>query len=193
MRRSAPLSLLLLLAALVTLAQAPHASAAPGVKFGLTDDAWLLNGQGTLEARLARLDMLGVRVVRFSLEWNQIAHTRPATPADPSDPAYDWSATDPVLDGLHQHGIDVVLQLVGTPSWANGGKPANYAPTSSATFGAFASAAASQYPWVRRWLIWNEPNQVRWLRPTRPCLRLAWSASTIRRGKRLRRGRWCCA
>ena len=150
----------------MTLAQAPHASAAPGVKFGLTDDAWLLNGQGTLEARLARLDMLGVRVVRFSLEWNQIAHTRPATPADPSDPAYDWSATDPVLDGLHQHGIDVVLQLVGTPSWANGGKPANYAPTSSATFGAFASAAASQYPWVRRWLIWNEPNQVRWLRPT---------------------------
>src|SRR5205085_2897252 len=137
-----------------------------GVKFGLTDDAWLLNGQGTLEARLARLDTLGVRVVRFSLQWNQIAHTRPATPADPSDPAYDWSATDPVLDGLHQHGIDVVLQLVGTPSWANGGKPANYAPTSSATFGAFASAASSQYPWVRRWLIWNEPNQVRWLRPT---------------------------
>ena len=24
------------------------------------------------------------------------------------------------------------------------------------------------YPWVRRWLIWNEPNQRLWLRPTTP-------------------------
>ena len=71
-----------------------------------------------------------------------------------------------MLDGLKQHGIEVVLQLLGTPAWANGGKASNYAPTSSATFGAFASAAARQYPWVHRWVIWNEPNQVRWLRPT---------------------------
>jgi hypothetical protein len=164
MRRSTPV--LLLLTTVLALAAAPHASGAPGVKFGLTDDAWLVGGPGTLESRLTTLDTLGVRVVRFSLRWDQIARARPVTPTDPTDPAYDWSATDPVLDGLHQHGIEVVLQLVGTPSWANGGKPANYAPSSSATFGAFASAAATQYPWVRRWLIWNEPNQVRWLRPT---------------------------
>jgi hypothetical protein len=150
----------------LTLAAAPHASAAPGVKYGLTDDAWLLHGSGTLDARLARLDALGVKVVRFTLRWDQVARTRPAAPADPADPAYDWSGNDLVLDGLHEHGIEVVLQLVGTPGWANGGKASNYVPTSSATFGAFASAAAHQYPWVRRWVIWNEPNQVRWLRPT---------------------------
>ena len=34
------------------------------------------------------------------------------------------------------------------------------------TFRDFATAAATRYPWVKRWLIWNEPNQVRWLRPT---------------------------
>ena len=157
----------LLLAALVlTLAAAPHASAASGVKFGLTDDAWLTNGPGTLDARLGKLDSLGVRVVRFTLRWDQVAHTQPTAPTDPADSAYDWSATDPVLDGLKQHGIEVVLQLVGTPTWANGGKASNYVPTTSATFGAFATAAARQYPWVRRWVIWNEPNQVRWLRPT---------------------------
>jgi hypothetical protein len=157
----------LLLAALVlTLAAAPHASAASGVKFGLTDDAWLTNGPGTLDARLAKLDTLGVRVVRFTLRWDQVAHTQPTAPTDPADSAYDWSAADPVLDGLKQHGIEVVLQLVGTPSWANGGKASNYVPTTSATFGAFATAASRQYPWVRRWVIWNEPNQVRWLRPT---------------------------
>jgi hypothetical protein len=157
---------LLLAAIVLTLAAAPHASAAPGVKFGLTDDAWLVSGPGTLDSRLAKLDVLGVRVVRFTLRWDQIAPTQPAVPADPADPAYDWTAADPVLDGLRQHGIEVVLQLLGTPSWANGGKPFNYVPTTSATFGAFASAAAHQYPWVRKWVIWNEPNQVRWLRPT---------------------------
>jgi hypothetical protein len=157
---------LLVAAIVLTLAAAPHASAAPGVKFGLTDDAWLTSGSGTLEQRLAKLDVLGVRVVRFTLRWDQVARTRPTTPTDPADTAYDWSSADPVLDGLKAHGIEVVLQLVGTPAWANGGKASNYVPASSATFGAFASAAARQYSWVKRWVIWNEPNQVRWLRPT---------------------------
>jgi hypothetical protein len=161
---------LLLVAIVLTLTTAPQASAAPGVKFGLTDDAWLVNGPGTLDQRLAKLDDLGVRVVRFTLRWDQIARAQPTLPTDPSDAAYDWSAADPVLDGLRQHGIEVVLQLVGTPKWANGGKASNYVPTSSATFGAFASAAARKYPWVRRWVVWNEPNQVRWLRPTTPTI-----------------------
>jgi len=152
--------------ALSSLSTAPRADAATGVKYGLTDDAWLLHGQGSLESRLNKLDALGVRVVRFTLRWDQIAARRPATPSDPADAAYHWTAPDAVLDGLREHGIDVVLQLLGTPAWANGHKPSNYAPTSGRTFAEFASAAAQQYPWVRRWLIWNEPNQVRWLRPT---------------------------
>jgi hypothetical protein len=163
MQRRVPLALA---AIVLTLAVAPHASAASRVKFGLTDDAWLVNGTGTRDSRLAKLDVLGVRVVRFTLRWDQIARSQPTVPTDPTDTAYDWSAADPVLDGLRQHGIEVVLQLVGTPAWANGGKASNYVPTRSATFGAFASAAAHQYPWVRKWVIWNEPNQVRWLRPT---------------------------
>jgi len=43
--------------------------------------------------------------------------------------------------------------------WANGGHGPNYAPTSAASFGAFATAAARHYPWVKKWLIWDEPNQ----------------------------------
>ena len=109
---------------LIGLATAPRATAAPGVKYGLTDDAWLLNGSGTLESRLARLDALGVRITRFTLHWDEIAASRPDSSTDPSDPAYDWAADDAVLDGLREHGIEVVLQLVGTPDWANGGLPA---------------------------------------------------------------------
>jgi hypothetical protein len=150
------------------LAAPPRAGAATGVKYGLTDDAWLQHGPGTLESRIERLDTLGVRVVRFTLHWNEIAPGKPGTAADPEDAAYDWTAADPVLAGLRAHGIEVVLQLVGTPAWANGGKPANYAPAAGATFAGFAAAAAHRYPWVRKWLIWNEPNQLRWLRPTTP-------------------------
>jgi hypothetical protein len=148
----------------------PRASAAPGVQYGLTDDAWLQDGPGTLDSRLERLHAIGVHVVRFSLHWDAIAKSRPAAPSDPEDASYDWSAVDPVLDGLHQRGIEVVAQLMGTPSWANGGKPANYAPTSPTPFGAFAAAAAHRYPWISRWLVWNEPNQRLWLRPTTPAV-----------------------
>ena len=159
-----------LAAAGALLAAPSRADAAPGVKYGLTDDAWLLHGPGTLDQRVGQLDAIGVRVVRFTLHWNEIARYAPATADDPADQAYDWSEADAVLEALHTHGIDVVLQLVGTPGWANGRKPANYMPTSAASFAGFASAAAHQYPWVRKWLIWNEPNQARWLKPTSPGL-----------------------
>jgi hypothetical protein len=149
-----------------SLATAPSASAAAGVRFGLTDDAWLQNGPGTLSQRISTLHGLGVRIVRVTLNWNEIASSEPTAATDPTDPAYDWSQADPIVNGLHAVGIDVLLQLQGTPSWANGGLRSNYAPTSGTTFGAFAKAAALHYPWVKKWLIWDEPNQARWLRPT---------------------------
>jgi len=157
-------SLLMLLVA--SGASPSGAGAATGVRYGLTDDAWLQQGPGALDDRLGKLDDLGVKIVRFSLHWNTIARSAPAAPSNPDDPAYDWSQTSPVLDGLKSHGIDVVLQLVGTPSWANGGKGTNVVPTSSAAFAGFAAAAAREYPWVHKWLVWNEPNQRRWLQPT---------------------------
>jgi hypothetical protein len=170
-RLSAPLCLVCVCAIVATgAAGAPPAGAAPGIQFGLTDDSWLLNGPGTLESRLAQLQTLGVQIVRFTLNWNAIAPARPAAPADPNDPAYDWSSADAVVNGLRTEGIGVVLQLLGTPFWANGGHGVNYAPRSGADFAAFAHAAALRYPWVKRWLVWNEPNQARWLKPTSPAV-----------------------
>jgi hypothetical protein len=172
MPRLSPVAILTALACALACAAvaAPRAGAATGVEYGLTDDAWITDGPGTLDSRLAKLHGIGVRIVRFSLRWDSIAASRPASPSNPEDAAYDWSTTDEILDGLHRHGIDVVAQLMGTPTWANGGNPPNYAPRSAAAFGAFASAAAHRYPWIRRWLIWNEPNQRLWLRPTSPAV-----------------------
>src|SRR5881392_1901786 len=113
--------LVVLVAALAAVAVAPRAHAASGVRYGLTDDAWLTNGPGTLTSRVATLRATGVGVVRYTLRWDQIARSKPAAAADPEDPAYDWSAPAEGLDALHAGGVDVLLQLVGTPSWANGG------------------------------------------------------------------------
>jgi hypothetical protein len=153
-------------AALVCAASPAAATSASGIAYGLTDDAWLANGPGTIDDRVATLDGLGVQVVRFTIRWDQVAPTAPAVPTDPQDPAYSWEVSSGVLDALHARGIDVVLQLDGAPSWSNGGKPSNYIPTSSKPFGAFATAVAREYPWIKKFQIWNEPNQARWLKPT---------------------------
>jgi len=141
------------------------ASAAPSALYGVQDDAWLRAGPGTLDERLDTLEDLNVQIVRYTLRWDRIAAERPARARDPEDPAYNWGANDGVLSGLRDRGIPVVLTIWGTPGWANGGRGPSWAPRSSSTFLNFTHAAAERFPWVRRWLIWNEPNQQRWFRP----------------------------
>ena len=127
-------------------------------------------GPGTLNQRLATLERLGVPLVRFTLRWNQIAPRRPKDPTSPRDRAYDWRRPDRVLRGLRRYGLTPVLTLVGTPAWANGGRAPRFAPPRPRDFRRFATAAARRYPWVRYWLIWNEPNKRLWLRPTKAAI-----------------------
>ncbi len=91
---------------------------------------------------------------------------QPKNPSSPRDRAYDWRRPDKVLRGLRRYGLTPVLTLVGTPPWANSGRAPNFAPPRPRDFRRFATAAARRYPWVRYWLIWNEPNKRIWLRPT---------------------------
>ena len=135
------------------------ASASPYIRYGVQDDAWLQYGPGTLESRLDQLQSFGVDVVRVTVDWSQ---------TEPRRGVFDWSRPDLLLDGLHAHGIAPLVTLYGTPSWANGGRAENWAPSSAGTFGAFARGIALRYPYVHLWAVWNEPNQARWLRPTTP-------------------------
>lgn len=148
--------------AVVALAAAPTppATASGSARFGIQDDAWLTHGPGTLDERLDRLETLGVDLVRFNLHWDTI---------EPTQGSPDWAASDAVLRGLRQRRIGALVGLVGSPRWANGNRTPNFVPN-AADFAAFATAAAQRYRWVRDWLVWNEPNQARWLRPTSPAV-----------------------
>jgi hypothetical protein len=144
------------------------ASASSRVTYGIQDDAWLVYGPGTLPERVAELDQLGVALVRYTLRWDQIAAKRPAQQGDANDPAYAWGAADEVLGALRARHIAVVLTISGAPRWANGGHGPNVAPTSKWSIASFSRAAAQRFPWVRKWLIWNEPNHRTFLLPTSP-------------------------
>ena len=73
--------------------------------------------------------------------------------------------------------MHVLFSIYGTPSWANGGKGPNVAPTSAIDLRNFALAAARRYsgktmgadgrllPAVKEWLAWNEPNNPVFLTP----------------------------
>jgi hypothetical protein len=57
-----------------------------------------------LQCRLDTLDRLGAKLVRYTVDWRYIAKRKPKRAVNPGDPAYDWSDTDAVLDGLPRVG-----------------------------------------------------------------------------------------
>jgi hypothetical protein len=102
---------------------------------------------------------LGVGLYQTALSWSSTAPTRPAHPTDPDDPAYRWPPEmDDVMKQARRHRMRVLLMVIGSPSWANGGNPSNYAPD-SASYADFVTAAAKRYPAVRHWMIWGEPTR----------------------------------
>ena len=159
--------------AVAVTATASTASASWKVQYGIQDDAWIEAGTSkmpVLDDRLAMLQRLGTDVVRYTVRWDHIAPRRPEHPADPNDPAYDWSSADALVTGLHANGIAVLLTIWGTPPWANGWSKPNWVPLTRSSIALFATAAAKRYPWVRMWEVWNEPNQVGGLYPNSPRL-----------------------
>ncbi len=132
------------------------AQGASGVKFGIQDDAWLEFGPGKLADRVAKLDRLGLDVVRVTLGWHRI---------EASEGTYRWERPDRLLRALRARGLEPVVTLWGTPAWANGGGSPNVAPSNGADFQRFAEIAAERYPFVTSWIMWNEPNKPTWLKP----------------------------
>jgi len=119
-------------------------------------------GPGIVEgvSRFPTYQDLGVRIYEEKLDWALIATSRPRNPRNPNDPAYIWPAevTQAVAEAKRYH-IQVALQIIGAPPWANGGKPWNWVPKNPQDYANFAIAAAKRYPSVHLWMIWGEPSR----------------------------------
>ncbi|MGH2947767.1 MAG: hypothetical protein ACRDPC_16200 [Solirubrobacteraceae bacterium] len=103
---------------------------------------------------------LGVDVLQDQLRWDRIATRRPEDPRDPADPAYAWPRQiDVAYRRGERHGVRLALMVKGTPGWANGNAPQNFAPYAAGDYADFLVAASRRYRRVRHWMIWGEPSQ----------------------------------
>ena len=158
----AAIALALLGASLISAVQKADAAPAPQT---LKKAVWGLqehNGQSMFPIYRD----LGMGIFQTQVRWDQVAATKPANPTDPTDPAYVWpSYVDTALTGAEQNGMTVMLQIIGAPTWANGGREYVWPATNPKDFGDFATAISKKYPQVRHWMIWGEPNSRRGFGP----------------------------
>lgn len=104
---------------------------------------------------------LGVSIYEDQLNWSSVAPTHPRHATDPNDPAYQWpAALQQSIREANRFHMRVMLELINTPQWANGGRPDDWAPLHPSDFAAFATAAARHYPTVHLWQIWGEPSRL---------------------------------
>jgi hypothetical protein len=159
-----------LLAAVIVACFAPGAaSAASRMWTGFQDDQsfrWV----DDRDALLDTAQSANATVIRTTVYWSKVAPRRPASAADPFDPAYRFTDLDDTIRGAQLRGIEVMLTLWGTPRWA--GPAQNKMPRRLSDFQNFARAVAARYsgryagyPFVRFISLWNEPNRGIFLSP----------------------------
>jgi hypothetical protein len=123
---------------------------------------------------LARTRGAGATAVKLVLFWNSVAPggAQPPQgfdPANPNDPAYNWSSFDAELRTAVSRRLEPIVQIWGAPPWAERPPPGRSDLTNwdvdPNDLAQFAEAAAERYdgsfqdlPRVRYWQVWNEPN-----------------------------------
>lgn len=176
------ISVLVALLALASAAIAQTASPSPSMLKGIYDEANTLTGNPDRTFRT--LGQLRTKAIRLNLHWGGrygvAGSDRTVRGSDPNDGQYRWALYDRALLYAAQYKIKVVLSIVGTPRWANGGRGPNVAPLPAymKDLRDFATAASQRYsgtykrprdgrflPKVEHWLAWNEPNNPVWLTP----------------------------
>jgi hypothetical protein len=142
---------------------------------------------GRTDWAFTQLKSLRAGIVRITIDWSAIAKRRPAVASDPSDPAYNWTALDNVVEQASENKIRVLGAIYGTPRWAGPAK--NRLPRRVTDLRVFAFAAAQRYsgtfevgegdtlrtlPSIRYWLAWNEPNNPVFLKPQWKMVKRVW-------------------
>jgi hypothetical protein len=150
---------------------AAAAPAAARMYVGFQDDA-AFRFRADRHANLDDAVRAHATIVRSTIDWAKVAPTQPADPSNPFDPAYRLDDIDEFVREAQLRGLSPMLQIWGTPEWANGGAGKNHAPTNVNDLKDFAQAVAARYsgryagfPFVGFWSVWNEPNLSQFLSP----------------------------
>ncbi len=164
---------LALILAVVVLFAVPAASveAAPRMPVGFFDDP-SFRWADKPTVNLASAQKAHASMIHVLADWSQIASTKPASPLNGDDPAYDLSDLDAIVQTAPRYNLQILMTISGTPKWANGGKTPNVPPTNLGNLTQFAHMLAARYNGLRpgfgsvsRWSIWNEPNLELFLKP----------------------------
>ena len=168
MPKPARLALLALIALLAAPAATVHA--AQRMPIGFFDDP-SFRWSPTRAENLQQASATGASVIHTTASWPGLAPTKPADPADGNDPAYKLGDLDELVYQSGLYGLRVMIDINGTPKWANGGKAPNVMPTRLSDLTTFAKMLATRYNGrqghgtVALWSVWNEPNLQLFLTP----------------------------
>lgn len=132
----------------------------------------LVNVSATRQAKtLRQLESLGVRALRIVLYWGTVApnpnHKRRPNFNQASPAAYHWGPYDRLVNKAATLHWTVLLTVSGpVPRWATPHGEDRYSDPSATDFGLFMHAVGKRYGTkVKLFSIWNEPNQLGFLKP----------------------------
>lgn len=188
MPKPARFALLALIALLAAPAAAVHA--APKMPIGFFDDP-SFRWSPTRAENLRQASVAGASVIHTTASWASLAPTRPANPANAADPAYKLNDLDELVYQAGLYGLRVMIDINGTPKWANGGKAPNVMPTRLGDLTTFAKMLATRYNGrqghgiVSLWSVWNEPNLQLFLTPQFSPVRTVTAVKTVK-GKKVK-------
>ncbi|HEX4527166.1 MAG TPA: DUF5722 domain-containing protein [Gaiellaceae bacterium] len=164
-------SLRLLFIALGIVLVAPAAArSATHMPIGFYDDA-SFRWSDSRHENLQEAASAGATVIHTTASWAQIAPTRPASASNGNDPAYRLGDLDELVANASTNGMRVLIDVSGTPRWANGGKTPNHMPRRLSDLTTFTKMLATRYNGrqghgtVSMWAVWNEPNLSLFLTP----------------------------
>jgi hypothetical protein len=157
---------------LVALLAAPAATvhAAQKMPIGFFDDP-SFRWSPSRANNLRQASVAGASVIHTTASWAGLAPTKPANPENGADPAYQLNDLDELVFQAGLYGLRVMIDINGTPKWANGGKAPNVLPKRLGDLTAFTKMLATRYNGrqghgtVALWSVWNEPNLQLFLTP----------------------------
>jgi hypothetical protein len=149
---------------------AATASAQPRMPIGFFDDPTFRWSADRMD-NLQRASQAGASIIHTTATWSALAPTRPADASNGDDPAYKLADLEELVQRASSYGMRVMINITGTPKWANGNKKPNVMPKKVGDLQTFARMLATRYDglnnkgYVGLWSVWNEPNLQQFLTP----------------------------